>query len=168
MREGVAVLKFKSALADIPPECKGNRSRTLGCPVVFRAECERVTLIDMDCAAASKRCRMLGVNDTRCDYLVFGRDTGRKLDFIAVIEAKSGKPSASKVIAQIRAGTEHVTRLVCHVGDFIFYPVVVYGGSMSKVDRGRLGRMTTSLFGKKRGIRVVSREALLPPRESDA
>lgn len=162
------MLKFKRSLADIPPECKGNISSTLGCPVVFRAECERVTLIDMDCAAASKSCRMLDVNDARCDYLVFGRDTGRKLDFIAVIEAKSGKPGASKVIGQIRAGAEHVTRLVCHVGDFIFYPVLVYGGSMSKIDRGKLGRMTASLFGKKRGIRVVSGKALLPPRKRDA
>lgn len=160
---------FRETMKTIPSECKGGRSDTLGCPVVFGEECGRVTLIDMDCVAASRTCRMLGVNDTRCDYLVFGRGTGKKQDLIAVIEAKSRKPNASKVIRQIRAGIRHVTQLVCHVDDFTFSPAIVCKGSMSKADRRRLEKMKVRLFGEEEEIRVVLREKMrLPPRESGA
>lgn len=159
------MLKFKRALGTVPPACKGDKSNTLRCPVVFGRECGKVTLIDMDCAAESTDCRMLGVNDERCDYLVFGRDTKTKRDLIVVLEVKSGKLNAPKAIRQIKAGLRHVTQLVWHTNKFIFYPVVVRKGPMSKIDREKLEEKgEVWLFGTKGEIRVVREKAHLPPR----
>ena len=83
-------------------------------------------LIDLDDPASPT-----GGTGARCDYLFIG--SGRNL--VAPLELKDGRPRASTVVKQLRAGARIAERLIPADGTRIdFRPVIIYNG-MSKSER---------------------------------
>lgn len=140
-------------LRTIPRACVAKRLKVRGCSVSFAAdEYESPWLIDMDCVARSRECPLVDQSDLRCDCLFWGRRRDDSRLCVGVIEVKSRNPDISKAIEQIKAGAHHVEKLVGERKDIRFRPVLVWKGSLSRKNKGRLRDASISLFGQNEKI----------------
>lgn len=108
-------------------------------------------------------CEMGGQADTRhCDFLFFGQVKRPRTRWVAAIEFKERRPTASRVTRQLQGGADHAAKLVREGVDVCFRPVVVFGGSMRDTEMNRFKRKTVTFRGKKEKVRIARGTAKFP------
>lgn len=90
-----------------------------GCSVSMKGVPADRVVVDLDCEA-------LGLPDgSRSDYVFVGSDVDNT--YVAPIELKSGRFSASKVVDQLQGGADAADRWLPTQCTFNFVPVLVHG-----------------------------------------
>ena len=133
----------------VPDECQVTMCRKEGCTLKLSGALSPYVLIDMD------RCpTLVGQNQSKCDYIFVGHSNAA---WVAVMELKRGKPKASELVAQIRAGVRIAERIVPADSQVRFVPIAVYGGGLRRIERDRLlsGRNRITFRGESRPIKLV-------------
>lgn len=98
------------------------RLRKEGCTVYLNGAPTDRVVVDLD-----KPSSPLSRSDTRCDYLVFAEEPGQRALFVP-LELKKGRLRPSRVVAQLRAGTNAAVEAVGS-RSVHFLPVAAVGSS---------------------------------------
>ena len=116
----------------VPEECCRESCRKGGCSVSIPKSLQPFVLIDMDHPAVPAK----GTGG-RCDYLFVGdkKIAGGEKDLVAPLELKGGRPRASVVVKQLRAGARIADRLVPADGSHVIFRPVVVSKGMNKYER---------------------------------
>lgn len=110
----------------ISAECGRGSCRRAGCTTAIPRDMRPFVLIDLDDPASPT-----GGTGTRCDYLFIGSDR----NLVAPLELKDGRPRASTVVKQLRAGASIAERLIPAVGTRVGFRPVIISKGMSKYER---------------------------------
>lgn len=113
----------------IPQDCISTRCRKERCSVPLQGAPSPSVLIDLDHPQAP-----VGQNDKRCDYIFIG---GSGKAWVAPMELKSGKPNASEIVPQLRAGADIAAKIIPENAEVQFLPIAVFGGSMTGIETRR-------------------------------
>ena len=103
-------------------------------------------LIDLDDPASPT-----GGTGARCDYLFIG--SGRNL--VAPLELKDGRPRASTVVKQLRAGARIAERLIPPDGIRIDFRPVIISRGMSKHERDEFAKSRNKIKFRSKSSFVV-------------
>ena len=111
-------------------DCQVTRCRKQGCSLGMKGAPAKYVLIDLDKDDAPVR-----HNQARCDYIFVGRTA---TDCVAALELKAGKPDASEVVSQLRAGARIAERIVPRGSQVRFAAIAVFGGGLHRKERDDL------------------------------
>ena len=110
--------------------CQVTRCRKPGCSLSMKGAPAKYVLIDLDSTDAPVR-----RNQVRCDYIFVGRTA---TDCVAALELKGGKPDASEVVSQLRAGARIAERVLPSGASVRFAAIAVHGRGLNRVERDNL------------------------------
>ena len=105
-------------------------------------------IVDMDCNVLS-----IPAAEKRCDYLFVGED--HKATWVAPIELKSGRLSASEVVEQLEGGARMANSWLPQGASFQFAPVLAHGKTIHRNDLKTLRAKKLQLRGQRKGIAVI-------------
>ena len=116
----------------VSSECLVTRCQKEGCSLRLNNAPTPYILIDMDHPQTP-----VSQNERRCDYIFIG---GGNDSWLAPMELKRGKPSASEIVPQLRASAIIADRIIPPGEQVRFRPIAVFGGDLNRIERERLLR----------------------------
>lgn len=116
-------------------ECIVHRCQKGQCSLKLDNLPGKFLLIDMDHERAPKSSQ----NTKKCDYIFIGDDS--KEPWVAPLELKSGKFSASDVVEQLQAGAGVADSIIPPASETRFRPIVVHGKGIHRAELDRLQKM---------------------------
>lgn len=128
--------------------CVVSRRRKEGCSVSLQGAPAIRLIIDCD-----KPGGPLQQNETRCDYLFFGQDSGQA-DWVVALELKGRAMDASVVIGQLQAGARAAERPVPPDSSVTFRPIVASKGGR-KTERRAMREGRVRFRGVSEPVRMV-------------
>ena len=116
--------------SEIPSGCQVTTCRKSRCSLGMKGAPAKHVLIDLDSDDAPLR-----RNQARCDFIFVGRTT---TDCVAALELKGGKPDASEIVGQLRAGAKLAERIIPSGAQVRFAAIAVHGRGLNRVERDNL------------------------------
>ena len=132
--------------AHVDEACIATRCSAEGCWVNMTGAPQPNLLIKMDCDG-------LGVEDgdSKCDFM-FISDDG---DWVVALELKRGKPDASAIVEQLRAGARFAERIVPRDVNVQFLPLAVYGGKAHSTELRKFRQSQISFRGERVQVELL-------------
>ena len=103
-------------------------------------------LIKMDCDGLE-----IENGDGKCDF-IFISDDG---DWVVALELKRGKPDASDIVEQLRAGARFADRIVPRDATVRFLPLAVYGGKAHSTELRKFRQSRISFRGRSVNVEIL-------------
>ncbi len=124
-------------------DCLTRRCKKNNCSLNMGNIPDPFILVDMDHKSAPSQ----GEDAKKCDYIFIGDDDPEA--WVAPLELKGGKFSASDVIEQLRAGAGVTDSVIPAAAETRFRPIVVHGKGIHRAELERL---------QKRRVRYRNRD----------
>ena len=141
----------------VPDECQVNRCRKEGCRLGLSGAPAPYVLMDMDQCPS-----LVGQNQSRCDYIFVGHSNVARVGHsnvarVVVMELKRGRPDASKIVPQLRAGARIADDVVPGDSPVSFIPIAVYGGGLHQGERNKFRKRNARVGfrGKLHAVKLV-------------
>ncbi len=140
---------------NVDGRCVVRRCRKNGCSLKLNDLSGPFLLIDMDHENAPKGSQ----SEKKCDYVFVGdRGIGA---WVAPLELKRGKLSASEVIPQLQAGAKMAERIVPNEGQIQFRPIAIHGGELHSDEYKRLRGTRIEFYNQRERVRTARSKSSL-------
>lgn len=126
-----------------------------GCKVLFSKTFDPSLLVCVDCLQLP--------GGKRCDHLFFGRNKTDGNIWIVAVELKRGNPDISSVAKQLQRCAQFAEELVqkWRNAPLVFYPVLVHGGRLKKIESLPKGRPSTQVSFRGVKVNIVAKSNTL-------
>lgn len=130
----------------VAQKCLVKKCGAQGCLVSMKDAPQPYVLVNMDCSSLP-----ISQNDKKCDF-IFVADNG---GWVAALELKKGKPNASEVVDQLRAGAQFADQIIPKDVSAHFLPIAVFGGKLHKSELNKFRQSQVNFRGKKVRVELL-------------